>query len=285
MSRQKRAGWQRKARSRTGFDPPHTTIHVGTVQGGTILNIIPERCEFVMEWRTIPGDDATRHVERMRQFVADSIEPAMHAVNADTGFDFEVLTLMPGLSLAADHELTAHRQAAHRFEQHGQGELRHRGRLLPGRRHPDDRLWSRPHRAGAPAGRVDRAGAARCMRCVHPPSGGSRARLTRRSHVTDHAAAVASIRSAYCRPRHRPLARRATPAFGGFTTRDSGVAGPHVALLAITHGNEIAGAIVLDRLLEAQLTPTRGQAHLRLRQPCCIRTVRSTSADRIALHR
>ncbi len=40
-----------------GFDPPHTTIHVGTVQGGTILNIIPERAEFVMEWRNIPADD------------------------------------------------------------------------------------------------------------------------------------------------------------------------------------------------------------------------------------
>jgi predicted deacylase len=45
----------------------------------------------------------------------------------------------------------------------------------------------------------------------------------------------------------------------GFTTRDSGVAGPHVALLAITHGNEIAGAVVLDRLLEAELKPTRGR--------------------------
>ncbi|HME26674.1 MAG TPA: succinylglutamate desuccinylase/aspartoacylase family protein [Acetobacteraceae bacterium] len=45
----------------------------------------------------------------------------------------------------------------------------------------------------------------------------------------------------------------------GFTTRDSGVAGPHVALLAITHGNEVAGAIVLDRLLDAGLTPTRGR--------------------------
>jgi hypothetical protein len=45
----------------------------------------------------------------------------------------------------------------------------------------------------------------------------------------------------------------------GFTTRDSGVAGPHVALLAITHGNEIAGAIVLDRLLSAGLTPARGR--------------------------
>ena len=90
-----------------GFDPPHTTIHIGTVQGGTILNIIPERCEFIMEWRTIPGDDAMPHVARMKQFVAQTIEPAMHAVNRGTGFDYEVLTTMPGLSLDPDHPLTA----------------------------------------------------------------------------------------------------------------------------------------------------------------------------------
>ena len=90
-----------------GFDPPHTTIHVGTIQGGTILNIIPERCEFTMEWRTISGDDATRHVERMRAFVAAAIEPAMHAVHADTGFDFEVIASMPGMSLDPNHQLTA----------------------------------------------------------------------------------------------------------------------------------------------------------------------------------
>jgi predicted deacylase len=45
----------------------------------------------------------------------------------------------------------------------------------------------------------------------------------------------------------------------GFTTRDSGVGGPHVALLALSHGNEIAGAIVLDRLLAAGLAPTHGK--------------------------
>ena len=90
-----------------GFDPPHTTIHIGTVQGGTILNIIPERCEFVMEWRPIPGDDASRHVECLRAFVARTIEPAMHAVHRDTGFDYEVLVRMPGLSLDPDHPLTA----------------------------------------------------------------------------------------------------------------------------------------------------------------------------------
>jgi hypothetical protein len=45
----------------------------------------------------------------------------------------------------------------------------------------------------------------------------------------------------------------------GFTTRAAGVAGPHVALLALMHGNEIAGAIVLRRLLEAGLAPRRGR--------------------------
>ena len=45
----------------------------------------------------------------------------------------------------------------------------------------------------------------------------------------------------------------------GFITRDSGTAGPHVALLAIAHGNEIAGAVVLDRLLQAGVSPTRGR--------------------------
>ena len=45
----------------------------------------------------------------------------------------------------------------------------------------------------------------------------------------------------------------------GFTTRDSRPPGPHVALIALTHGNEIAGAIVLDRLLRGALRPARGR--------------------------
>ena len=45
----------------------------------------------------------------------------------------------------------------------------------------------------------------------------------------------------------------------GITTRDSGQPGPHVALLSLMHGNELAGAIVLNRLLRAGLRPTRGR--------------------------
>ena len=45
----------------------------------------------------------------------------------------------------------------------------------------------------------------------------------------------------------------------GIVTRDSGRPGPHVALFSLTHGNEFSGAIVLDALLRAGLTPARGR--------------------------
>ncbi len=87
------------------FDPPYTTVHVGTIQGGTILNIIPERCEFVMEWRTIPSDDFFAQVERLRAHVAAAIEPAMKAVDPACGFSLEVMNWIPGMALPGSHGL------------------------------------------------------------------------------------------------------------------------------------------------------------------------------------
>lgn len=43
---------------------------------------------------------------------------------------------------------------------------------------------------------------------------------------------------------------------------DSGAPGPHVLVNALTHGNEICGAIVVDRLLRMQLRPVRGRLTL-----------------------
>jgi predicted deacylase len=45
----------------------------------------------------------------------------------------------------------------------------------------------------------------------------------------------------------------------GFLMREGARDGPHVALLALMHGNEFAGAIALDQLLRADLRPTRGR--------------------------
>lgn len=45
-------------------------------------------------------------------------------------------------------------------------------------------------------------------------------------------------------------------------TFDSGRPGPHVMVNALTHGNEICGAIVVDRLLRQRLRPARGKLTL-----------------------
>ena len=45
----------------------------------------------------------------------------------------------------------------------------------------------------------------------------------------------------------------------GFTTRNSGLPGPHVVLVSLIHGNEIAGATVLAQMLRERITPSRGR--------------------------
>lgn len=55
---------------------------------------------------------------------------------------------------------------------------------------------------------------------------------------------------------------RAGNSVPGVWSFDSGVAGPHVALVALMHGNEIAGAVVLDRLLREEVRPLRGRLTL-----------------------
>jgi acetylornithine deacetylase len=89
-----------------GFDPAYTTVHVGTVQGGSILNIIPEHAAFTMEWRTIPGDSPYRHMDQLRARIAETIEPAMKAVDPSCGFSYEIELEMPSMALPDDHPLT-----------------------------------------------------------------------------------------------------------------------------------------------------------------------------------
>ncbi|MFL6255138.1 MAG: acetylornithine deacetylase [Pyrinomonadaceae bacterium] len=60
------------------FDPPHTTLNVGLIRGGTAKNIIAGECRFTLEWRPVPGqqpelvaDLVRREVERLRAQDAD----------------------------------------------------------------------------------------------------------------------------------------------------------------------------------------------------------------------
>ena len=60
-----------KSDQRTGFDPPHTTVNVGIISGGTAKNVVAGHCRFTLEWRPIPGQKSDHVLNLVKQAVAD----------------------------------------------------------------------------------------------------------------------------------------------------------------------------------------------------------------------
>ena len=88
---------ENSAASGTGFDPPYTTIHVGTIQGGTAQNIVPLDCAFTWEYRLMPGADPDEIHERFERFANETVLPHMHAVDPNTLIETELICSVPGL--------------------------------------------------------------------------------------------------------------------------------------------------------------------------------------------
>ena len=76
MARENAAG----TASQTAFEPPFSTIHVGTVSGGTATNIISRECRFSWDMRCIPEDDPKHFVDRFYRYCDDEILPAMRGI-------------------------------------------------------------------------------------------------------------------------------------------------------------------------------------------------------------
>jgi acetylornithine deacetylase len=47
------------------FDPPYTTLHVGTIAGGTANNITAADCRFAIDTRVVPGEDMDGWAQRI----------------------------------------------------------------------------------------------------------------------------------------------------------------------------------------------------------------------------
>jgi acetylornithine deacetylase len=70
VDRLERVAKKLAARKNTDFDPPHTTLNVGLIRGGTAKNIVPGECRITVEWRPVPGDDPRRAAGLIREELA-----------------------------------------------------------------------------------------------------------------------------------------------------------------------------------------------------------------------
>ena len=86
----------RAAARHDGFEFPHTSVHVGRIQGGTAHNITARDCEFLLEIRALPGQRAADILTRIRAF-CDTLEPAMKAISSECGIVIEEIFDTPAL--------------------------------------------------------------------------------------------------------------------------------------------------------------------------------------------
>jgi acetylornithine deacetylase len=85
------------SRPDSGFDPPHTTMSVGTISGGAAVNIIARDCTFEWEMRNLPQEDAALLKSRVDRFVNDALLPRMRAVYPQALVETETVVAVPPL--------------------------------------------------------------------------------------------------------------------------------------------------------------------------------------------
>ncbi|KGE77357.1 acetylornithine deacetylase [Halomonas salina] len=88
------------------FAIPHTTLQVGTIQGGAALNIVPQDCRLDIEIRNVAEDDPEALLGELMAFAA-SLEAEMRETSPEAGIRLERLSDYPGLSMDDEHVLVA----------------------------------------------------------------------------------------------------------------------------------------------------------------------------------
>lgn len=88
------------------YTVPHTTLHVGRIDGGVALNIVPDRCTLLFEIRDIAADDPGSILDGIRAAAARLVD-AERARVPEAAIDIEVFNTYPGLDTLRDAEVVA----------------------------------------------------------------------------------------------------------------------------------------------------------------------------------
>ena len=138
-----RPRWPSAGRRDAAYDVPYTTLHAGRIEGGTALNIVPDRCDLDFEIRNLAADDpqGCLAASACGRSASDRRYREQGAGGRHRHRGHERLS---GARHGARHRGGRLRQSADRRERHDQGRFGTEGGLFR------ERLGSRPSSA-APA--------------------------------------------------------------------------------------------------------------------------------------
>ncbi len=80
------------------FDPPVSTVHVGTISGGTARNIMARECSFHWEFRALPGVPLDALYQRVEAYAQNVLLPKMRATAPEANIVTQIEVEVPGLA-------------------------------------------------------------------------------------------------------------------------------------------------------------------------------------------
>ena len=89
-----------------GYDVPYTTLHVGRIEGGGALNIVPHNCWLDFEIRNISQDDPVEILERL-QASCDEIVTEAQEIAPEAAIEINVSNTYPGLDTPETSQVVA----------------------------------------------------------------------------------------------------------------------------------------------------------------------------------
>ncbi len=80
------------------FDPPASTVHVGTITGGTARNILARECSFHWEFRALPGVPVDLARQKLDAYARDIVLPRMRLTAPEADIVTQTEIEVPGLA-------------------------------------------------------------------------------------------------------------------------------------------------------------------------------------------
>lgn len=85
------------------FDVPFTTITTNQIQGGTAVNIIPQQCEFLFEFRNLPSVAPDRIIKAIKTFINENLLPQMRQEYSAADIELETVAIAPAFETIEDN--------------------------------------------------------------------------------------------------------------------------------------------------------------------------------------
>ncbi|KTB70972.1 acetylornithine deacetylase [Pseudomonas viridiflava ICMP 13104] len=79
-----------------GYDIPYSTVHIGRIDGGKALNIVPNMCTLEFEYRNLPGDNPDLLLEQLRERAEVLVREARQ-LSGVAAIEIEVMNEYPAL--------------------------------------------------------------------------------------------------------------------------------------------------------------------------------------------